>query len=329
MAEYTPSYMKPYTEGFVNAPPYDTPITAEVLNAIDNAISAIEQYLRNNPIPTADESSGSGTDVNLENLVVTKSFTLGTRAEGDVGNYSVALGSNNVASSYCAVAIGEQCKATTYDDVALGEECEASGGASLAAGYRSKAKALAAIALGASSIAEQYYAVAIGYGCKASGSNVSVAIGNQCEASGYGAVSIGQYNKSTGSGSFAEGKNTESAGEAAHTEGYYAKANANYSHAEGNNTIASGQSQHVEGKYNIEDTENKYVHIVGNGGYNTETSQYERSNAHTLDWEGNAWYAGTVESKDIILTDTEDSTKRYLIQVTNGQLVATEITATA
>ena len=35
--------------------------------------------------------------------------------------------------------------------------------------------------------------------------------------------------------------------------------------------------------------EDKYAHIVGNG-----TSNKNRSNAHTLDWEGNAWFAGDV-----------------------------------
>ena len=34
---------------------------------------------------------------------------------------------------------------------------------------------------------------------------------------------------------------------------------------------------------------NNYAHIVGNG-----TSDTARSNAHTLDWQGNAWFAGDV-----------------------------------
>ena len=37
------------------------------------------------------------------------------------------------------------------------------------------------------------------------------------------------------------------------------------------------------------DTENKYAHIVGNG-----TSNENRSNAYTLDWDGNAWFAGDI-----------------------------------
>ena len=63
----------------------------------------------------------------------------------------------------------------------------------------------------------------------------------------------------------------------------------NYSHTEGNFTIAASDYQHVQGKYNLEDTENTYAHIVGNG-----TSNTKRSNAHTLDWSGNAWFAGDV-----------------------------------
>lgn len=58
------------------------------------------------------------------------------------------------------------------------------------------------------------------------------------------------------------------------------------SSAEGLHTIANGAYQHVQGKYNISDT-NNYAHIVGNG-----TDSNNRSNAHTLDWSGNAWFAG-------------------------------------
>ena len=59
-----------------------------------------------------------------------------------------------------------------------------------------------------------------------------------------------------------------------------------YSHIEGNNTIAYSESQHVQGRYNLEDFDGKYAHIVGNG------QKEALSNAHTLDWDGNAWFAG-------------------------------------
>jgi hypothetical protein len=60
-------------------------------------------------------------------------------------------------------------------------------------------------------------------------------------------------------------------------------------HAEGMATIAASQYQHVQGKYNKADTSNKYAHIVGNG-----TSATSRANAHTVDWSGNAWFAGDI-----------------------------------
>lgn len=58
------------------------------------------------------------------------------------------------------------------------------------------------------------------------------------------------------------------------------------SFASGWGTIAASSCQNAQGKFNIEDAANKYLHIVGNGAAD------KRSNAHTLDWDGNAWFAG-------------------------------------
>lgn len=102
-------------------------------------------------------------------------------------------------------------------------------------------------------------------------------------------VVFGQKN-SAGIYAHAEGVNTTASGYYSHAEGIHAIASGEASHAEGGGTIASKQYQHVQGKYNIEDTANKYAHIVGNG-----TSETTRSNAHTLDWNGNAWYKGDVK----------------------------------
>lgn len=101
------------------------------------------------------------------------------------------------------------------------------------------------------------------------------------------------------------------------------KTDGDYSVAEGMSTIASSKYQHVQGKYNIEDSSNTYAHIVGNG-----TKITARSNAHTLDWSGNAWYAGTVEGKALILpSSTEGSAKKFKITVDDsGTITATEVT---
>jgi hypothetical protein len=105
----------------------------------------------------------------------------------------------------------------------------------------------------------------------------------------------GYNNTASGQNSHAEGYYTMASGQNSHAEGYTTMALGKISHAEGDHTTAQRKSQHVQGEYNILDTEGttttrgKYVHIVGNG-----TSAAERSNAHTLDWDGNAWYQGDV-----------------------------------
>ena len=144
------------------------------------------------------------------------------------------------------------------------------------------------------------YSVAEGYNTEASG-DYSHAEGENTTASEYashaegaGTTASGEMSHAEGDGSIAsdyashaEGGLTIASGYYTHTEGYNTTASGYASHAEGDRTIASSENQHVQGKLNIEDTENKYAHIVGNG-----TSNTARSNAHTLDWNGNAWYKG-------------------------------------
>ena len=110
----------------------------------------------------------------------------------------------------------------------------------------------------------------------------------------------------SGMGSHAEGDNTTASGDFSHAEGSYTTASGTNSHAEGYYTKALGQYQHVQGKYNIEDTENKYAHIVGNGEYST------KSNAHTLDWQGNAWYQGKLSQDGTPTEDKDLTTKKYV-----------------
>ena len=95
--------------------------------------------------------------------------------------------------------------------------------------------------------------------------------------------------RASGGYSHAEGFNTIASRERSHAEGDSTIANGANSHTEGDSTIANGANSHVQGKYNIEDNLNKYAHIVGNG-----TNDDNRSNAHTLDWDGNAWFAGNI-----------------------------------
>lgn len=98
-----------------------------------------------------------------------------------------------------------------------------------------------------------------------------------------------------GKGAHAEGTSNTANGENAHAEGCRNIASGSYSHVEGYGNEASGHATHVQGKFNVVQSVTgpnylgKYCHIVGNG-----TSDTARSNAHTLDWDGNAWFAGDV-----------------------------------
>lgn len=79
------------------------------------------------------------------------------------------------------------------------------------------------------------------------------------------------------------------------------------SHVEGRCTTAIADYSHVQGRYNIADPDERYAHIVGNGDNTTP------SNAHTIDWNGNAWYQGSVyvggtnqdEGSEKLLTQSE------------------------
>lgn len=194
-----------------------------------------------------------------------------------------------------------------------------------------------------------------GRGTTASGSS-SHAEGERTIASEDFSHAEGYVTTASGSASHAEGHNTQAISHSSHAEGMETNASGLYSHAEGQGTLANTGSQHVQGKFNIQDTKStttylgNFAHIVGNG-----TSNSKRSNAHTLDWSGNAWFAGDVyvgstsgtnrddgskklateeyvdgkiSDKELILTSsTADSTKKFKITVDDsGTISATEVT---
>ena len=145
----------------------------------------------------------------------------------------------------------------------------------------------------------------------------SVSLGFANEASGMYCFAEGMGNKSTGNASHAEGTGTTASLDAAHAEGYGTVASNVGSHAEGANTVASGygshaegsgtiasiEGQHAEGKYNLEDT--TAIHVVGNG-----TSNTARSNAHTLNLNGEAWFSGDVYTGSTSGTHKDEGSKK-------------------
>lgn len=117
----------------------------------------------------------------------------------------------------------------------------------------------------------------------------SSTLGEQLIATGRCSHAEGYKSVSAGTNSHAEGYNTYATGENSHAEGYGTYATGSDSHAEGYGTVAAGFHQHVQGFYNIPDSANKYAHIVGGG-----TSDTNKKNIHTIDWNGNAVFSGTV-----------------------------------
>lgn len=141
--------------------------------------------------------------------------------------------------------------------------------------------------------------IASGVGSHAEGSNTT--------ASGVGSHAEGDSSTASGYCSHAEGSTTTASGVNSHAEGDNTTASGDFSHAEGYGSKASSQFQHVQGKYNIEDKARKYAHIVGNGA-----GDAKRSNAHTLDWEGNGWYAGKLSQEGTPTDDKDLVTKKYV-----------------
>ena len=126
-------------------------------------------------------------------------------------------------------------------------------------------------------------------------------------------------NTSSGTGSHAEGVSTIVSGAGSHADGQYTFVSGHASSASGECTIASTSGQTVIGTYNIPDdtTTNlhpsqysgfgKYAFIVGNG-YDTGGT----SNAHTLDWQGNGWYAGKLTVGSAPTNNMDVATKQYV-----------------
>lgn len=227
-----------------------------------------------------------------KDVAIQNSITIGTRLISDIGQYSFSNGKETTASGDNSHAEGEKTQATNINCHAEGTFSTASGEASHAEGNWSTASGFSSHVEGSETTASGSYSHAEGNNTKASGES-SHAEGNRTVASGVYSHAEGMDTDALGAGSHAEGWGTTASGDYSHTEGYFTK--------------ASSEAQHVQGKCNIEDTKNKYAHIVGNG-----TDVDNRSNAHTLDWNGNAWYAGKLSQEGTPTEDKDLSTKKYV-----------------
>ena len=241
---------------------------------------------------------------------------LKSKAEKSIyGDGAINLGrKEGTTIGYNSVALGNYTTASGGSSLAEGANTIASGGGSHAEGRETQAKA-------SYSHAEGTYSIANGEASHAEGSTTraeataSHAEGMSTKATGVEAHAEGYDTTASGEQSHAEGYKTVASGKVSHAENGWSQAKGDYSHAEGFNTIANGENQHVQGKYNVVDTENKYAHIVGAG-----TSSSTTKNIHTLDWNGNAEFAGDVVAHD------ESGNEVSLLNHTHSGGGGTEIT---
>ena len=118
-------------------------------------------------------------------------------------------------------------------------------------------------------------------------------------------VAEGYNTEASEFGAHAEGDSTVAGSQGAHAEGISTWALEQGSHTEGTGTIAYGVNQHVFGRYNA--TNDHLLEIVGNG-----TGNSARSNARTLDWNGNEWLAGAIKpANGLDLTTSSKVFKLY------------------
>lgn len=168
----------------------------------------------------------------------------------------------------------------------------------------------------------------------------SFALGSNVTASSFVSSAFGDVTIASGLASHAEGSLTIASGTSSHAEGISTVASGAYSHAEGQGPVASGNDSHAGGfytiaasahqtaigAYNIQDSNDRYLLIIGNG-----TAKDKRSNAFTVSRSGDVEAAGGLHTKgseyldmnntSIYGTFTDGSNSEMLRLNTNNELL--------
>ena len=229
--------------------------------------------VRNNLKFIGKDVKGQTFTINGQDIVASANAEIFGDYENNkcTGQWSIVEGSANVAT-------GRACHVEGAQNQALNDGCHVEGVSCIASGYWSHA--------------EGEMTRVTSYASHAEGSYTKMPDNTT------------RYGTASGYASHIEGGGCHAEASCSHSEGLATTTKGNYSHSEGRYTIASSPAQHVEGVANIEDTESKYIHIAGNGDWDT------RSNAHTLDWEGNAWFAGDVYTGSTSGTNKDNGSKK-------------------
>ncbi len=238
------------------------------------------------PIADATARADISNKMDKLNPTGTGAMSINRADSTTVGNYSTAEGYAGTASGTASHAEGSLTQSTGTGSHAEGILTEATGDDSHAEGYSTEAAVDHSHAEGLETLAAGLAAHAEGWDTQAS-DDYSHAEGESTVASGEASHAEGLNCIASGDDSHAEGWSTEASGLHSHAEGVSTVAGGLGSHAEGEGTLASSNLQHVGGKYNTEDTQGDFAEIIGNG-----TADNARSNARTLDWQGNERLSG-------------------------------------
>lgn len=278
----------------------DSGFVIKTTNELTNYYTKNNTYTKNEVDALVAGGSGTSDYSDLTNKPKINNVELsGNKSLSDLGITNL----NNVLDGK-AIGSARTIGAKDSERQPLGEYAWAEGKGTVASGYRSHAEGYETIASESASHAEGVGAIASGF--------VSHAEGNGTKASSDYSHAEGNLTEASGQVSHAEGIRTTASGSNSHAEGDSTIASGDSSHAEGLETKAQGNNQHAQGKYNISDTTS--AHIVGNG-----SSYSNKSNAHTLDWSGNAWFAGDVYTGSTSGTNKDSGSKKLATEeyVTN------------
>lgn len=165
------------------------------------------------------------------------------------GDYSIALGGNNVASGNYSTALGTGTKATGLYSTAFGIGSHAKGDWSTAMGYNTTADGLFCLASGNNSICSGIASFATGLFATATGSGTSVSMGDHTTATGNGSFAVGYYTTASGTNAVATGNYSNASGNYSTAMGAGTLASGNYSTAMGTGTTASGTNSTALGNF--------------------------------------------------------------------------------
>ena len=219
----------------------------------------------------------------------------------DVAGQTFTVDGTEIVASPNAEIFGDY-----ISNIATGQWSIAEGSGTVAKGRASHAEGAMTQALNDGCHTEGYSTKATGYWSHAEGEMTLVSSYASHAEGSYCTLPDGtkRYSTAAGYASHTEGGGCHTTGSCSHAEGLATTASGAQSHVEGRYTIAASGAQHVEGIANIEDTADEFIHIAGNGAFDA------RSNAHTLDWDGNAWFSGDVYVGSTSGTNKDEGSKK-------------------